>query len=128
MRKALVPAPTPPDAQPPTPTVWPEPVYRLTPARHRALEIIARHSVVVRDFSRRLARVSTGISARITMPVFEALQADGLIVRDRSTSLYTGQRVLLTPAGQATLNALGEAPPSGPGIAAPRAPARGHTR
>ncbi|MGW1974230.1 hypothetical protein [Streptomyces sp. NPDC001889] len=123
-----MPTPSSPRAPDPSNSAQPDPVSRLTPARHRALELIARHHVTLYRPLRGPFRVHTsGTTARITMPVYDALADARLITRDVTSSIHSGQRVLLTPAGQATLNALGAAPPLRPAPAPSPAP-RGRTR
>ncbi|MFE4664515.1 hypothetical protein ACFRI7_11885 [Streptomyces sp. NPDC056716] len=103
--------------------------FRLTPARHRALEIIDRHDVVLyRGFRGPFRVMATGTSARITMPVIDALSAAGLIARDVSVSIHSGQPLLLTPAGRATLHAAGTAPGADARAAPAPASRQGPTR
>ncbi|MFJ4688856.1 hypothetical protein [Streptomyces sp. NPDC088789] len=71
--------------------------------------------------------MAAGTSARITMPVLDALTAAGLVTRDVSVSIHSGQPLLLTPAGRSTLHALGEAPDAGAAAAPPPVSRHRHT-
>ncbi|MGW2587355.1 hypothetical protein ACWCYZ_39810 [Streptomyces virginiae] len=106
------PAPTPSDAnthrgpQPTTHQVLP----KLNEAQHRALQTIAKHEIVVHLSKHKLVLGGHPGHHRFTMPMVEALEAQELVKRSKATSLFVGQRLLLTSTGKQALDALGPAP------------------
>lgn len=76
---------------------------KLTVAQRAALQAIAAGTAVMYDSGRGPMRVTAAGGVRITMPTFEALRRLGLVDRDTSTSLYSGQKLYATAAGRATL-------------------------
>lgn len=111
--------PTPATAGATRDTTWTGAPVKATDTQHRALEVIARHNVRVHMGRSHRQNVVTGTTDRITLRTTEALHAKGLIRRDSTTSLYTGQRLRLTEAGRHTLHVLGPAPAAVAGSAQP---------
>ncbi|MER5782631.1 hypothetical protein ABT104_13025 [Streptomyces mobaraensis] len=100
----------------------------VSDTQHRALEVIARHDVRVYQGRNHRQHVTTDTADRITIRTAEALVSKGLIRRDNTTSLFTGQRLRLTKTGRNTLHALGPARARTPAAAARPAGSTTRTR
>lgn len=100
---------------------------KLTGPQKTALRLIQRGYVRIQEFRIGKPTVDAGISTRISMATINALQSKGLIRRDTTTSLYHGQRLLLTPAGHAAYTAMNAAPATPP-APTPGAPATRRSR
>ncbi|MDT0377263.1 hypothetical protein RM572_00540 [Streptomyces sp. DSM 42041] len=94
--------PTVPAEQPTEKTDTPRP----TPAQIKALDTIANASATVRQTrpGSPMAITTSPGRAKIRWDVMQRLQELGWAHRDNSTSLYRGQRMLITPAGRTALN------------------------
>lgn len=105
-----VPSPTDPNADrsPQSPTQQGTP--KLNGTQHGALQTIAGQEIFVHLWKNKLSLSGNSGPHRFTMRTVEALEARSLVERGGETSLYEGQRLVLTPAGNRALDTLGTAP------------------
>ncbi|MCX4776893.1 hypothetical protein [Streptomyces sp. NBC_01264] len=91
----------------------------LTGPQHRALHLVHASTVTYWQWPGKQPTVTAGSPENITLRSVNSLFEKGLIGRDRSTSLHTGQHLYLTDDGHRLLHHLGPAP-----TPAPPAPSR----
>ncbi|MFB7270800.1 hypothetical protein [Streptomyces sp. NPDC056244] len=102
---------------------------RLTPRQHQALHTIAQGGVKLHETTRGRWHVATppGPGERITLTTYNSLEKKGLVDRDTSSSLFTGQALTATDRARTVLAALpppAATPPAQPGPPPATAPRR----
>ncbi|KUN37714.1 hypothetical protein AQJ30_15635 [Streptomyces longwoodensis] len=103
--RAAAAQPAPAGEPEPEPDPAPAPARKVTPAQRRTLEAIRDNGVKLQELRVGQTRVSTERGEKPRKDMVEWAIDEGLAVRDNSRSLYEGQPVSLTPAGDAVLAA-----------------------